>query len=69
MRGIRASIVALIAASFPVLHASADAPPPPTGVEAADVPFDSGGSLHPDIVQYVSQRLPWVESRLTDGGR
>ena len=31
--------------------------------------LDSGGSLHPDIVQYVSQRLPWVESRLGDGGR
>jgi type IV pilus biogenesis/stability protein PilW len=31
--------------------------------------LDSGGSLHPDIVQYVSQRLPWVESRLSDGGR
>ena len=25
--------------------------------------LDTGGSSHPDIVQYVSQRLPWVEAR------
>ncbi|NKB87576.1 MAG: tetratricopeptide repeat protein [Acidobacteria bacterium] len=31
--------------------------------------LDTGSSQHPDIMQYVSQRLPWVESRLGDGGR
>ncbi len=28
--------------------------------------LDTGGSAHPEIVQYVSARLPWVEARLSE---
>jgi len=26
--------------------------------------LDTGGTTHPEIVKYVSSRLPWVEARL-----
>lgn len=29
--------------------------------------LDVGGAAHPEIVQYVGQRLPWIEARLSDG--
>jgi Flp pilus assembly protein TadD len=31
--------------------------------------LDTGAASHPDVVQYVSTRLPWVEARLENGGQ
>ncbi len=29
--------------------------------------LDVGGAAHPEIVQYVGQRLPWIEARMSGG--